>query len=79
MTLTTVSDKYQIVIPKSEREKIGLKKGQKMVIYHIGTHLVLSPQIKNYTEKLAGLGENIWKDIDSLEYIKKERKLWDKK
>lgn len=78
MSLTKISDKYQIVIPKNEREKLNLKRGQKIVVYTIGSHLVLSPESHSYTEKLAGLGKDLWQGIDALEYVKKERKEWSK-
>jgi len=32
----------------------------------------------NYADKLAGLGKNLWKGIDPLEYTKQERKGWKK-
>lgn len=79
MSLTKISDKYQIVIPKNERENLKLKRGQKIVIYNIGSHLVLSPETESYTAKLSGLGKNLWKKIDPLEYIRNEREEWQKK
>ncbi len=32
----------------------------------------------NYTNKLCGLHKEIWKNVDSEEYLKKERQSWDK-
>ncbi|MFH0926192.1 MAG: hypothetical protein V1872_11305 [bacterium] len=32
---------------------------------------------KHSIMELEGLGENIWKDIDPKEYIRKERESWD--
>ena len=39
----TVSPKYQIVIPKEIRTKVGLRKGQKMHISIKGKSIVLMP------------------------------------
>jgi len=50
---TTVSQKYQVVIPKEIP--------------------------RSYSEKMLGLGQEIWKNIDPLEYIRQERSSWDKK
>jgi prophage tail gpP-like protein len=30
----------------------------------------------SYTEALSGLGENMWKSVNGVEYIKQERDLW---
>lgn len=78
MTTTKVSDKYQIVIPKTVRNKLMIKKGQKLISYIIGTHLVLSPESSSYSARLAGLGKKLWKNIDPVEYIRKERQGWEK-
>ena len=55
MIKTTVSQKYQVVIPKEIRE------------------------FESYSEKMLGLGQEMWKNIDPLEYIRQERSSWDKK
>ncbi|MBI2982263.1 MAG: AbrB/MazE/SpoVT family DNA-binding domain-containing protein [Deltaproteobacteria bacterium] len=53
MTYTSVSPKYQVVIPKEVRERIHLKPGQKMIVYERGgvVHLIPSVPLK----KLRGL------------------------
>ena len=79
MTKTTVSQKYQVVIPKEIREKTSIKEGQEMYVYCIGGSIMLSPSPKSYSEKMLGLGQEIWKDIDPLEYIRQERVNWDRK
>lgn len=79
MSETTISPKYQIVIPKEVREKAKIKEGQKLNVYSLGDSIVLTPKPKNYTEKMLGLGKEIWKNVDPLEYIRRERADWDKK
>jgi len=79
MAKTTISQKYQVVIPKEIREKTPIKEGQEMYIYSVGNSIILSPLPKSYSEKMLGLGQAMWKDIDPLEYILKERSEWDKK
>ncbi len=79
MSITKISDKYQVVIPKTNREKLNLKQGQKLMVYTIGSHLIMSPKHKNYADRLEGLGKETWKNIDPLKYIIEERKSWDKK
>lgn len=79
MNKTLISRKYQVVIPKEIREKTAVKEGQEMYVYSAGSSIILSPLPKNYSEKMLGLGQEIWKDIDPLEYIRQERIVWDKK
>lgn len=79
MVKTTVSQKYQVVIPKEIREKTAIKEGQEMYVYSVGNSIVMSPFPESYSKKMLGLGQDIWKDIDPLEYIRKERSNWDKK
>jgi AbrB family looped-hinge helix DNA binding protein len=45
LTMTTViaSPKCQVVIPKNEREKIGLKPGSRVVVEAVGDHIEIRP------------------------------------
>ncbi len=43
MDETTVSSKYQVVIPKRVRERIGLKPGQKLMVIEKGGIISLVP------------------------------------
>ena len=79
MIKATISQKYQVVIPKEIREKTKIVEGQEMYVYSIGNSIVMSPSPKSYSEKMLGLGQEIWKNIDPLEYIRQERVGWDKK
>jgi len=47
--LTTISSKYQIVIPREVREKFQLKPGQKVMFipYQKSIRLVIVPSIKD--------------------------------
>lgn len=44
MSTTTISPKYQIVIPKEVREKLRLKSGQKMTVVTKGGVVYLIPE-----------------------------------
>ena len=58
MTYTSVSTKYQVVIPKEVREKMQVKPGQKMMIYERGgiIHLIPSVPLKKMRGMLKGRG-----------------------
>jgi len=79
MIKTTISQKYQVVIPKEIREKTNVVEGQEMYVYSVGDSIIMSPSPKSYSEKMLGLGQEIWKGVDPLEYIRRERADWDKK
>ncbi len=64
MTYTSISSKYQVVIPKEIREKIAVKPGQKLVIYERGGIIHLVPDIP--LKKLRGLHKNLSADFEEL-------------
>lgn len=55
MAITTISSKYQIVIPKEIRERLKLKPGQKIGILMKGKQAVLVPV--RPIEELRGIAE----------------------
>ena len=44
MSTTTISPKYQVVIPKNVREKLHLKSGQKMTVVTKGGVIYFIPE-----------------------------------
>lgn len=58
MTYTSISSKYQVVIPKEIREKIAVSPGQKLIIYERGGIIHLVPDMP--LKKMKG----IYKDLD---------------
>lgn len=66
MTTVTVSEKYQIVIPKEIREKLKLKPGQKLQIMQIGDRIefILLKDIKDAHGFLKGMNTDINREGD---------------
>ena len=62
METTTLSSKYQVVIPKKIRQQYGLKPGQKLMFipYKNSLRLVIVPDI----DQAYGFLEGIDTDID---------------
>ena len=66
MSTTTISPKFQVVIPKEVREKLRLKSGQKMTVVTKGGMVYLIPErpfgsFKGFIKKrlsAAGLRED---------------------
>lgn len=52
MTTTTLSPKFQIVIPKSVRQKLSLKPGQRLSVTEIDGHIEITPILT--PEQLVG-------------------------
>lgn len=46
MKIVTVSRKYQVVIPKDIREKMGIRAGDKVVVRIEGKRIVIEPIIR---------------------------------
>lgn len=75
--LVKLSKKGQIVIPQEIREKMGIKTGERLVIFIRGDETVmLTPQ--KYAEYTCGLMKGTWgstkKEVE--EYINEERGSW---
>lgn len=79
---TLVSTKYQVVIPKEVRRKVGIKPGQRMNVHAVGEKVILSPahtkeKLKwpeDYYKKLGG----IWKSSEDIDkYLEEEDKSWE--
>jgi len=58
---TTVSTKYQVVIPREIREKFNIKPGQrvKFICYNHDIHMVIVPDVKQARGYLKGIDSNI--------------------
>lgn len=78
---TTLSQKYQIVIPKEAREKMNLKKGMKVTVHPINAdYAIIIKQPNDHIASLKGLGKDVWSLLGGgTRYLKQERILWDKK
>lgn len=65
--LTTISSKYQIVIPREVREQFNLKPGQKVMFipYKNSIRLVIVPPIKDALGIFKGMNtDNIREEVD---------------
>ncbi len=64
MQTVTVSPKFQVVIPKSVREQLHIKAGQKMMAMPYGEHIQLVP-VKP-AKKLRGMLKGCDIDMDNI-------------
>jgi AbrB family looped-hinge helix DNA binding protein len=77
MQMAKVSSKYQIVIPKSVREALGLRPGDRLLIVTEGDKAVMRLRPRSYSEHMRGLHKEVWQGIDATEYVREERKSWE--
>ncbi|MDR1256446.1 MAG: AbrB/MazE/SpoVT family DNA-binding domain-containing protein [Spirochaetaceae bacterium] len=68
MNKVTLSNKYQVIIPKEVREKIGLKAGVSFEIITYSNRIELVPikPMKNLKGILKGIDTNIIRDEDRI-------------
>jgi len=68
MTTVKISPKYQVVIPKEIREKLGLHPGQKLQIMEFGDRIefLLLKNIKEARGYLKGIDTNIEREGDRI-------------
>jgi AbrB family looped-hinge helix DNA binding protein len=65
--LTTISSKYQIVIPRQVREQFNLKPGQKVLFipYRNSIRLVIVPSIQEARGIFKGINtDNLREEVD---------------
>lgn len=81
MAKARLSKKYQIVIPKEVRKKMGLEAGSQVAVYPIDERrAMLVKRPEDYVKALRGLGKEVWEALGGADkYIREERASWDKK
>lgn len=77
---SNISSKYQTVIPAEIRKAVGLHVHEELVwqVMQTGKEpaLMVTKKPKRWGDYLYGLGKEIWKDMDTDEYIRNLRKEW---
>jgi AbrB family looped-hinge helix DNA binding protein len=68
MATVTISPKYQVVIPKEVREKLGLAPGQKVqtIIFEDRIELIPVKPIKKMKGYLKGIDTRIQREADRI-------------
>jgi len=68
MVTVTVSPKFQVVIPKAVRQRLGIQPGQKLQILHFSDRIefVLLQDIKGMRGFLKGIKTDIRRDRDRI-------------
>ena len=72
---TTISSKYQIVIPKKIREQLSLKPGQIITLF-LDSRGIIMVDTQAVHKKLSGKYSGAW-GSEPDDYIKNQRNEWD--
>ncbi len=76
MKIVTVSKKYQVVIPKDIREKLGIRAGDKVIIRMEGKRVVIEPVIKDKSNPVKHMLSLVNKSIN-IDAVKLVEESWD--
>lgn len=74
MTTATVGTRYQVVIPATERRKIGLQPHDKVAVEATGNAIVIRPI---GAAELRGIGKALHAGEDAVQYVRELRAEWD--
>lgn len=76
-TTSTITSKYQTVIPKKIRESLGLKVNQELIwsAYQTqgGLVSIVTPKPKRWSAYMRGLGKGLWGGMDATKYLRQLR------
>lgn len=77
-TTVKLSSKNQIVVPREARELLNIGPGHELLVLTKEDRVVLIPRPKDIVKRMAGLHQDIWKDLGVSGYLKDERNSWDR-
>jgi AbrB family looped-hinge helix DNA binding protein len=72
-----IDNDCQIRLPEEMREALNLHPGDELLVKLEGQNLLLRPKLKGCARRLRGLHKEVWKDIDTTQYVRQERESWD--
>ncbi len=83
MSTTTISSRGQVVIPRVLRKQAGLRKGLRLEWSLWGRDTIVGRKTSSTAKPMnwnewaratAGLGKELWKNIDPVEYTREMRR-----
>ena len=78
MAETTLSKKYQVVIPKEVRKRMRLQVGETVAVHALDEEkAILVKHPADPVRAMRGLGKDVWRKLGgTAKYIKTERASW---
>ena len=77
MLSVKVSTKHQIAVPSEARQRLGINAGDRLEVEIGDDAIILRKRPARASERLRGLGAEIWQGIDPVEYVRELRREWD--
>jgi AbrB family looped-hinge helix DNA binding protein len=77
MLSVKVSTKHQIAVPSEARHKLGIQAGDRLDVEIIDDVIVLRKRPARASDRLRGLGAEVWRGVDPVEYVRELRREWD--
>jgi len=74
--MVRLSKKYQVVIPRGVRKKLGIEGGDELIVEAIDGKVVMRLRPRNYTQHMRGLYRKLWSGVKADEYVEREREAW---
>jgi AbrB family looped-hinge helix DNA binding protein len=71
-----VSSRYQIALPSIARQRLNIRKGDRLLVDIQDGCLILLPEPPDCAAKLAGLRREVWDGLDTAAYLQQERDAW---
>ncbi len=79
MATVRVGKRGILVLPVEIRKQIGLTEGDELIVEvdnYGGVHMIKKP--KDYANFMRNLGKEVWRGIDPVEFVRRERESWEK-
>jgi AbrB family looped-hinge helix DNA binding protein len=73
MLSVKVSTKNQISVPSDARRRLGIQAGDRLSVEITTDAIVLRRRPERPSERLRGLGADVWKDTDPVAYVRELR------
>jgi AbrB family looped-hinge helix DNA binding protein len=77
MLSVKVSTKHQIAVPSEARHRLGIRAGDRLDVEIDGDAIVLRKRPARASDRLRGLGSDVWSGVDPIEYVRELRREWD--
>jgi AbrB family looped-hinge helix DNA binding protein len=70
MLSAKVSTKHQISIPSEARRKLGIEAGDRLSVEVTDEALILRLRPDRASQRLRGLGSEVWRGVDPVAYVR---------
>ena len=77
MLSVKVSTKHQIAVPSEARHRLGIRAGDRLDVEIGDDTIILRKRSAHVSDRPRGLGAEMWRGVDPVEYVRELRREWD--